>query len=195
MYSDQLNKIGYARVSTDDQNLDLQIDALNKAGCVRIFKDITSGTNRERNGLTAALDYLRPGDVLLVWKLDRLGRSLKHLIEIVTGLEGKGIGFCSLQETIDTTTNNGKLFFHLFGALAEFEKGIIYERTMSGLKAARARGRVGGRPKVMDKEKIIMAKALMDTNSIPVKEVCKRLKVCKATLYNYLKKEGNKVSV
>lgn len=193
MDSKSQNKIGYARVSTDDQSLQLQLDELNQSGCIRIFKDITSGIKTERKGLSAALDYIRPGDVLVVWKLDRLGRSLKHLIELVTGLEEKNIGFCSLQEAIDTTTNNGKLFFHLFGALAEFERGIIYERTMAGLKAAKARGKVGGRPRKMDKEKLIMARALMQDNSIPVKEVCKRLGICKATLYNYLNSDSDKI--
>jgi len=187
MNSKNLNKIGYARVSTDDQNLELQLDALNQAGCMRIFQDVTSGIKTERKGLSAALDFLRPGDVLIVWKLDRLGRSLKHLIELVTKLEENDVGFCSLQESIDTTTNNGKLFFHLFGALAEFERGIIQERTKAGLKAAKARGKLGGRPRKMDKEKILMASALMQDDSIPVKEVCKRLGVSKATLYNYLK--------
>jgi len=181
------HKIGYARVSTHEQNLDLQMDNLTQAGCQKIFQDKTSGSKTKREGLDKVLEYLRAGDLLVVWRLDRLGRSLKHLIELVGDLEEKGIGFCSLQESIDTTTANGKLFFHIFGALAEFEKNIIRERTLAGLKAARARGRLGGRPKVMDKQKIKMAKALMADQSIPIKEICKRLGISKTTLYKYAK--------
>src|SRR5215208_6622623 len=133
--------IGYARVSTDDQNLDLQRDALTKAGCEQIYTDQVSGTKAERKGLTDALSHLRSGDTLVVWRLDRLGRSLRHLIETVTNLHERGIGFKSVQESIDTTTSGGKLVFHIFGALAEFEREIIRERTQAGLQAARARGR------------------------------------------------------
>ena len=139
--------IGYARVSTSDQTLDLQKDALDKAGCDRIFTDTASGAKAERVGLDEALSYVRPGDTLVVWRLDRLGRSLKHLIETITGLNDRKIGFKSITEAIDTTTSGGKLIFHIFGALAEFERDIIRERTQAGLTAARARGRLGGRPK------------------------------------------------
>src|SRR5258707_723528 len=139
--------VGYARVSTEDQTLDLQKDALTKAGCRRIFTDVASGASTERKGLDQALDHLREGDTLAVWRLDRLGRSLPHLIETVTTLEGRGIGFKSLTESIDTTTSGGKLIFHIFGALAEFERNLIKERTQAGLEAARARGHLGGRPK------------------------------------------------
>lgn len=133
--------IGYARVSTDDQNLDLQRDALQQAGCEQIFTDTVSGTKAERKGLTDALSHLRSGDTLVVWRLDRLGRSLRHLIDTVTALQERGIGFKSLQEAIDTTTSGGKLVFHIFGALAEFEREINRERTQAGLTAARARGK------------------------------------------------------
>src|SRR5688572_29979249 len=138
--------IGYARVSTNDQNLDLQRSALQNAGCEQIFTDRVSGTKAERKGLTEALSHLRAGDTLVVWRLDRLGRSLRHLIDTVAALSARGVGFRSLQEQIDTTTSGGKLVFHVFGALAEFERDLIRERTEAGLTAARARGRHGGRP-------------------------------------------------
>src|ERR687895_389947 len=141
--------IGYARVSTHDQTLTLQQDALEKAGCTKIFTDTASGAKTERKGLDDALTYVRKGDTLVVWRLDRLGRSLPHLIATMTALEDRGIGFKSLTENIDTTTSGGKLIFHIFGALAEFERNLIRERTTAGLMAARARGRKGGRPKVL----------------------------------------------
>jgi DNA invertase Pin-like site-specific DNA recombinase len=141
--------IGYARVSTSDQTLDLQKDALQQAGCGRIFTDTASGAKAERIGLDEAINYVRTGDTLVVWRLDRLGRSLPHLIETITGLNNRGIGFKSITEAIDTTTSGGKLIFHIFGALAEFERDIIRERTQAGLTAARARGRLGGRPKAL----------------------------------------------
>src|SRR2546423_716996 len=164
-------QIGYARVSTTEQNLDLQLDALKKADCVKIFTDTASGAKTARKGLDEALTYVRPGDTLVVWRLDRLGRSLKHLIEVVTDLEKRGIGFKSLTENIDTTTSGGKLIFHIFGALAEFERDIIRERTKAGLEAARARGRKGGRPKaekLNTSKKVAIALALYNdkTNSI-----------------------------
>ena len=139
--------IGYARVSTQDQTLNLQRDALEKIGCSKIFTDTASGAATERKGLDEALEYVREGDSLVVWKLDRLGRSLKHLIETITYLNNRQIGFRSITENIDTTTSGGKLIFHIFGALAEFERDVIRERTQAGLQAARARGRIGGRPK------------------------------------------------
>ncbi|MGK0469431.1 recombinase family protein [Clostridium sp.] len=183
--------IGYARISTQDQHLELQTDALEKAGCENIFTDIASGAKTERNGLEEALAYLREGDILVVWKLDRLGRSLKHLIEVVNALSEINIGFQSIQEKIDTTTSGGKLIFHIFASLAEFERDIIRERTNAGLKAARARGRIGGRPKVMDNKKICMAKSLVNDKSNSIKDICETLNVSRATLYRYLK-ESNK---
>ena len=139
--------VGYARVSTQDQTLDLQKDALKKIGCTKIFTDTASGAQAERKGLEEALEFLREGDTLVVWRLDRLGRSLKHLIETITNLNKRKIGFQSLTESIDTTTSNGRLIFNIFASLAEFERDLIRERTKAGLAAARARGRVGGRPK------------------------------------------------
>lgn len=181
--------IGYARVSTQDQNLDLQKDALIKGGCQKIYEDIASGAKSSRTGLDEALTYLREGDTLVVWKLDRLGRSLKHLIEVVTSLHEKGIGFKSLQENIDTTTPGGKLVFHVFGALAEFEREIIRERTKAGLTAARARGRKGGRPKVMDDKKVAIATSLLKDSKYSIDDVCKTLNVSRPTLYRHLKKQ------
>ena len=180
--------IGYARVSTQDQHLDLQTDALEKAGCIKVFTDIASGAKTERNGLKEALAYLREGDILTVWKLDRLGRSLKHLIEVVNSLSDINIGFQSLQEKIDTTTSGGKLIFHIFASLAEFERDLIRERTNAGLKAARTRGRMGGRPKAMDAKKISMAKSLVNDSNVSIKNICETLNVSRATLYRYLKK-------
>src|ERR1044072_6883332 len=142
--------VGYARVSTADQTLDLQEDARKKAGCERVFTDVASGAKDERAGLTEALAFLRPGDTLVVWKLDRLGRSLKQPIENGTALRARSVGFPSLQESIDTTTSGGKLIFHVFGALAEFERDLIRERTRAGLQAARARGRQGGRARALE---------------------------------------------
>ena len=152
--------IGYARVSTTDQTLDLQKDALQQAGCTKIFTDTASGAKAERTGLDEALNYVRAGDTLVVWRLDRLGRSLNHLIETITGLNNRHIGFKSITENIDTTTSGGKLIFHIFGALAEFERDIIRERTQAGLTAARARGRKGGRPKSLTPKKAQMAEVL-----------------------------------
>ena len=140
-------KVGYARVSTHDQHLALQLDALRKAGCRQVYEEVVSGARADRPVLQQALAHLRKGDVLMIWKLDRLGRSLRHLIEVVSDLAQRGIGFKSLQEHLDTTTSSGKLVFHMFGALAEFERDLIRERTHAGLTAARARGRLGGRPR------------------------------------------------
>src|SRR3989440_2503527 len=181
--------IGYARVSTHEQNLDLQLDALKAAGCQQIFPDKISTLKAERKGLDEALSFLRPGDVLVVWKLDRLGRTLKQLIELVALFNQKGIGFKSLKETIDTTTSTGKLVFHIFAALAEFERDIIHERTRAGLEAARARGRQGGRPKIQTKDpkKIALAKKLYADKNMPVKEICETLHISKSTLYRYVK--------
>lgn len=179
--------IGYARVSTQDQSLALQEDALKKIGCDKVFTDVASGSKSSRSGLDDAIKYLREGDILVVWKLDRLGRSLKHLIEVINSLSSQNIGFKSIQENIDTTTSGGKLIFHIFGALAEFERELIRERTQAGLSAARARGRLGGRPKLMDSRKVTMAKALFNDKNTTIKEICKTLGVSRATLYRYLK--------
>ena len=178
--------IGYARVSTIEQNVALQTDELKKAGCERIFRDKVSGAKTERPGLQEALEYLREGDSLVVWRLDRLGRSLRHLIDTVSELEERGIGFRSLQESIDTTTSGGRLIFHIFGALAEFERNLIRERTMAGLQAARARGRLGGRPKKLDAKKTELAYQLYDEKTYAVQEICQMLGVSKPTLYTYL---------
>ncbi len=177
--------IGYARVSTQDQSMDLQKDALLKAGCKEVFEDIISGSKSDREGLDKLLKYVRPGDTVVVWKLDRLGRSLKHLIEIVQMFNERGIGFRSLQENIDTTTASGKLFLHIFGALAEFERELIKERTLAGLKAAAERGRKGGRPRVMDEKKVEQARAL-HRSKIPIAEICETLDISKGTLYRNL---------
>ncbi len=179
--------VGYGRVSTDEQNLDLQIDALKAMGCGRIFEDQCSGSIDEREGLSELLKFVREGDVLVVWKLDRLGRSLKHLIRTVDELQVRGIGFRSLQEVIDTTTPGGKLVFHVFAALAEFERDLIRERTKAGLIAAKARGRIGGRPKAMDQTKVHLAKSMMKDSQNSVLAICQALQVSKTTLYRYMK--------
>src|SRR4051794_1861125 len=178
--------IGYARVSTDEQNLDLQRDALTKAGCEQIHTDRVSGTKDNRPGLTVALSHLRPGDTLVVWRLDRLGRSLRHLIDTVTALQEQGIGFKSLTESIDTTTSGGKLVFHIFGALAEFEREIIRERTNAGLQAARARGRNGGRPKKLSAKQIQMLQHLAADRKHTVSEICQTLGIGRTAFYRYL---------
>lgn len=180
-------KVGYARVSTHEQNLSLQIDELKKSGCTEIFTDKISGAKSDRPGLQKALDFLREGDSLVVWRLDRLGRSLKHLIEVISLFEERKIGFSSLQESIDTTTSGGKLIFHIFGALAEFERNLIRERTNAGLAAARARGRNGGRPRALNGKKIQLAKNLYESRKHQVSEICETLSISKSTLYNYLK--------
>src|SRR5229473_7613149 len=178
--------IGYARVSTQDQTLNLQKDALEKIGCSKIFTDTASGAQTERTGLNEALAYVREGDMLVVWKLDRLGRSLKHLIETITHLNNRKIGFKSLTENIDTTTSGGKLIFHIFGSLAEFERDIIRERTQAGLQAARARGRRGGRPKALSPKKVEIARALYNDKNNSVDEICQTLHVSRTTLYRYI---------
>jgi DNA invertase Pin-like site-specific DNA recombinase len=182
--------IGYARVSTTEQTLALQQDALEKEGCDRIFTDTISGSTTERHGLDEALGQLRKGDILVVRRLDRLGRSLKHLIETITALNERGIGFRSLTERIDTTTSGGKLIFHIFGALAEFERDIIKERTQAGLQAARSRGRLGGRPPLPgNARKVALAKRLYEERKTKVKDICRDLNISRATLYRYLKVE------
>ena len=178
--------IGYARVSTLDQNLDLQIDALKKVDCERIFQEKITGTKLERPQLQEAIDYARANDILVVWKLDRLGRSLKDLLAIINDLEKQQIGLKSLHENIDTTTPIGKLIFHIFASLAEFEKDIISERTNAGFTAARIRGRRGGRPKMLNEKQIeVLKKLYYDRNTIVV-DIAKIFKISKKTLYNYL---------
>lgn len=179
--------IGYARVSTADQNLLLQEDALTAAGCEEIYTDTASGVKSERPGLNDALSHLRKGDTLVVWKLDRLGRSLGNLIQIVKELSEKTIGFKSLQENIDTTTSGGQLIFHIFGALAQFERELIKERTHAGLKAARVRGRLGGRPGLLNKQQIKKLKDHYDKGDLSVNEICKLFNITKPTLYRYLR--------
>ncbi len=187
--------VGYGRVSTDDQTLALQLDALQAAGCETIFRDTISGTKTERPGLSKALEHVRSGDMLVVWRLDRLGRSLSHLIELIQALEGRGVGFKSLTEQIDTTTSGGKLIFHIFGALAEFERNLIRERTMAGLQAARARGRKGGRPKKPNTHtKIVMAKQLHADQTNSITDICTTLGVSRATLYRYLSSGESPIS-
>jgi DNA invertase Pin-like site-specific DNA recombinase len=177
--------IGYARVSTTDQHLALQTDALQAAGCERLFRDTVSGAKTERPGLAAALRECRPGDTLVVWKLDRLGRSLPHLVETVRELVARGVGFQSVQEQIDTTTSGGKLIFHLFASLAEFERDLIRERTNAGLSAARARGRKGGRPKGVDQKKQKAALALKKDAGHSIREICEIVGISRNTYYKY----------
>lgn len=177
--------IGYARVSTQDQNPQLQLDALNGAGCERVFQEKASWAQRERPQLRTALDFMRAGDTLVVWKLDRLARSMKQLIETIADLEAREVGFCSLTESIDTTTSGGRLVFHIFAGLAEFERSIIRERTRAGLAAANARGRTGGRPPSLGEKDKPAAVALLRDPEIPVKEVARRLGISVATLYQH----------
>lgn len=179
--------IGYARVSTSDQNLDLQLDALRAVGCERIFDDVASGAKSERPGLRQALDYLRKGDTLVVWKLDRLGRSLPDLLATTNLLETQGKGFRSLQESLDTTSSAGRLIFHIFASLADFERNLIRERTNAGLAAARARGRHGGRPRSLNSRGVQMAKQLLKDPFAKFGEVAETLDVSRSTLYRALK--------
>lgn len=175
--------VGYARVSTADQKASLQIDALRQAGCEEIFEETMSGARKDRPALTEALRFMRAGDTMVVWRLDRLARSLRQLIDTVDELEGRKIGFRSVTEAIDTTTSGGRLVFQIFGALAEFERAIIRERTSAGLVAARARGRVGGRPPALDDRGLQELKALLREPGITVKQAAARMKVSPATVY------------
>jgi DNA invertase Pin-like site-specific DNA recombinase len=186
--------IGYARVSTRDQNYELQLDALAGAGCTKIFEEKLSGAQRDRPELKAALDYVRPGDGLVVWKLDRLARSLKQLIETVEMLSEHEIGFCSLTENIDTTSSGGRLIFHIFGALAEFERSIIQERTTAGLTAAKARGRVGGRPPALRDSDLRVAHTLLKAGQLTVAEIAERLHVAPSTLYKHLPRPRSSIT-
>jgi DNA invertase Pin-like site-specific DNA recombinase len=178
--------VGYARVSTADQNLDLQIDALTKAGCEKIFADKLSGKTVSRPELDKLLEQLRPKDKVVVYKLDRLGRSLKHLISQVEDFKNKGIEFESLQEKIDTESATGNLIFHMFGAIAEFERSMIRERILAGQAAGRARGRNGGRPHYLTKQQVITVKAIHAAADTPIKDICEQFNISKATLYRYL---------
>jgi DNA invertase Pin-like site-specific DNA recombinase len=179
--------IGYARVSTHDQNLDLQQDALKQAGCVKIIVDQVSGSVAERPGLTRLKEILREGDILVVWRLDRLGRSIKDLITWASWFEQEKIGLRSLHESIDTTTPSGRLTFHLFAALAEFERQLIQERTKAGLYAARARGRQGGRPRALQSDKRALAVQLYNEKKLTVKKICELMEISKPTLYAYVR--------
>jgi DNA invertase Pin-like site-specific DNA recombinase len=178
--------IGYARISTDDQNLMLQHDALTAAGCEKVYEDRISGAQAERPGLTLALEVARAGDTLIVWRLDRLGRSLKDLIALAERLEQRKVGLKSLKEALDTTSSGGRLVFHMFGALAEFERDLIRERTQAGLSAARARGRLGGRPKLLTPEKRRLAVQLYRAKEHSIAEICRLMGISKPTLYSYL---------
>jgi DNA invertase Pin-like site-specific DNA recombinase len=186
-------KIGYARVSTKDQSLNLQKDALKKAGCKKNYSEQISGAKTDRPKLTELVGQLRKGDMIIVWKLDRLGRSLRDLVSLISKFQDLGVGFKSLQDNIDTTTPTGKLTFHLFAALAEFERDIISTRTKAGLEAARARGRKGGRPAGLSKkaqDKARLAESLYKEKERSISEICDHLSISKPTLYRYLRARG-----
>jgi len=180
-------QIGYGRISTHDQSLTLQQDALEAAGCEKIFTDVASGGDASRGGLAEALGHLRPGDTLVVWRLDRLGRSLRHLSETVTGLQARGVSFRSIQEGIETQSSSGRLVFHLFSCLAEFERDVIRDRTRAGLAAARSRGRHGGRPTAMDEKQVALARRMHADPANSAADICRVLGVSRATLYRALK--------
>lgn len=189
-------KIGYARVSTKEQNLLLQIDALQQEGCEQIFQEKITASKIQRPELDNLLTGLRKGDIVVIWKLDRLGRSLKDLVNLMTYLQDKGVGLLSLNDHINTTTPTGKLTFHLFAALAEFERDIISERTQAGLAAARARGRKGGRPKGLSQKAehtAIIAQRLYEEEDLSVQQICDQLSITKRTLYKYLRHRGMEI--
>jgi len=179
--------IGYCRVSTTDQSLDLQMDELKKVGCEKFFHDVASGSKSDRTGLRECIEFARSGDVIVCWKLDRFGRSLRDLIETINKLKDRGVGFRCLTQQLDTTTNSGMLFFHIMGALAEFERTLIVERTKAGLNAARARGRLVGRPKAQNDQRIDMATTLYNDGKSTVSQICQTLKISRATFYRDLK--------
>lgn len=186
-------KIGYARVSTEEQNLDLQLDALTRAGCEKIFQEKVSGVKTHRVELSKLLAHLRAGDVLVIWKLDRLGRSLQHLVELTHELLEKEVGLQSLSAPIDTTTAQGRLVFNIFASLAQFERDLIRVRTMAGLARARARGRLGGRKKGLSakaQKTALIAEALYKQRQLTVIDLCKQLSISKPTLYRYLRTRG-----
>ena len=182
--------IGYMRVSTGEQNLDLQRDALERVGCERIYDDVCSGRATDRLGLAKALDVARDGDALVVWKLDRIGRSLSHVVGLVSDLQKRGVGLKVLTGDMDTTTATGRLVFGIFATLAEFERDLIHERTMAGLAAARARGRAGGRPRVMTKQKLKAAMAMMADRDNAARDIAAQLGVSLSTLYAYVDAKG-----
>ncbi len=190
-------KFGYARVSTREQNLDAQLDALKSEGCQQIFQEKVSGAKKERPELQKLMKQLREGDELIVWKLDRLGRSLPDLVDIVNKLKNQGVGFkCIKDSHIDTTTPQGTLIFHIFASLADFEREIIRERTKAGLTAARARGRLGGRPKGLSqtaKNKAVAAANMYNNKDMSIDAICQSLNVSRSTLYRYLRHEGVKI--
>lgn len=185
-------KVGYARVSTHEQSLDLQLDQLEEAGCGKIYTDEVSGAKFDRPGLSDVLEYLRDGDSLVVWKLDRLGRSLKDLIEQVERLGERGCEFVSLEEGIDTANAAGRLIFHVFGALAEFERDLIRERTQAGLQAARRRGRTGGRPRAIEEEDVPTIQKLMKDPEVPSTRIAEMFSCSMATLYRYVSPAGER---
>jgi DNA invertase Pin-like site-specific DNA recombinase len=186
--------IGYARVSTYEQNLEMQIDALNRVGCSKIVTDKISGSISERPGLKEILTQLRKGDTLIVWRLDRLGRTLRDLIQLVNKLEEDGINFKSIEESIDTTSATGQLIFHIFAALSEFERNLLRERTKAGMESARTRGRQGGRPKKLSKEKWQMCLDLYTAKKHSIHQICSTLSISKPTLYKYIR-EGHKIKL
>ncbi|PSB23502.1 recombinase family protein [Stenomitos frigidus] len=187
--------IGYERVSTGDQNLALQHDALQAAGCEKIFSDKLSGAKADRPGLKEAFEFARKGDTIVVWRLDRLGRSLKDLMTLVESLEPRAIGFRSLQENIDTTSSGGKLIFHMFGALAEFERNLMRERTQAGLQAARARGRKGGRQQKLTPQQIAMGRSLAADPKRSVSSICEHLDISRPTYYRYINPNADGASL
>ena len=186
-------KIGYCRISTRSQSFDLQLDALNREGCDKIFRDTVSGSKSSRPGLDEMLSQLRKGDIVIVYKLDRLGRSLRHLVELINDFTDRGVGLKSLNDPVDTTSAQGRLVTNLFASIAEFERELIQERTKAGLEAARARGRKGGRPKGLNKEaqsKAIVAATLYQEGQISIKQISAQLNISKTTLYKYLRFRG-----
>lgn len=188
--------IGYGRVSTHEQHLELQLDKLREKGCIKIFTDKISGAKFEREQLEAALKFLREGDTLVVWKLDRLGRSLRQLIDTVMELQKRGIGFISLTENIDTTTPGGKLIFHIMGALAEFERDLIRERTLAGIEAARARGKKGGRKRKLTQQQIDLARRMYaDKVNYTIKDILASVRCSRTTLFEYLKLPNTKKQI
>lgn len=183
-----MSLVGYARVSTAGQELNLQLDELKAAGCAEIFQDVASGARADRPGLAACLKSLQAGDTLIVWRLDRLGRSLPHLVEVVSGLKERGVGFRSLRDgMLDTTTASGELVFHIFAALAQFERSLIQERTRAGLEAARARGRKGGRRKIKPQDPRVISAKTLHAQGMDIQDICSTLKVSRATLYRWIK--------
>lgn len=186
-------KFGYARVSTEEQRLDLQMDALEKAGCERIFSEHASGAKTDRPELAEMMKYLREGDTVVVYKLDRLGRSMKHLIELIEQFDALGVNFVSISDAIDTSTPTGRLFFHVMASLAEFERDLIRERTKAGLEAARARGKNGGRP-ATDQKKVDLALRMYESKEYTIKEICEASGISVGTLYKYIEKAQKEAS-